>query len=134
MTNKNCPNCGKEIVESPNGRKKKFCNDNCRATFFQNSRKTSVKVPVQEWNDLQEQLKALKNAPKIAEVAQISIKEETSTLSHSEIIKGYIQGKINQHEAELSSLPEKGSSLLMKNRESLTSTIEKLKQELLTLS
>lgn len=39
-----CPNCGKPIVQPPTGRKKRFCSDACRRSWWQAH---SIAVPLQ---------------------------------------------------------------------------------------
>jgi hypothetical protein len=35
----NCKHCGKELVHTPGRRKKEFCDDNCRVTYWQKQQK-----------------------------------------------------------------------------------------------
>lgn len=44
----NCKHCGKELVHTPGRRKKEFCDDNCRVSFWQKKKQTEAAAPFQE--------------------------------------------------------------------------------------
>lgn len=76
-----CKTCGKELIHEKGKRKKEYCGNTCRSSYWVKvNKKPKVKtIPIKEWEEIQKKLKGIsdKTENKVPEQKekQISIKK-----------------------------------------------------------
>jgi hypothetical protein len=64
-----CKTCGKELVHEKGKRKKEYCGNTCRSSYWVKvNKKPKVKtIPIEEWNEIQKKLAGIGKEIKITD-------------------------------------------------------------------